>query len=106
MKCRTCGKDSNGFKTNIEFVKHCKECKRATGGSVNETIETSAVSVGDLEEATEQALPEPPQPLSIPLSICPPDLAYLHENRQIFLQVSGRKIGDRFVIEEIKMLRR
>jgi len=43
--------------------------------------------------------------ISIPLTACPPELAYLHENRQYYLTVAGRKIGDRFIIEETKMMR-
>jgi len=46
-----------------------------------------------------------PEVVSIPLSACPPELAYLQENRQMFLQVAGRKIGDRFVIEGTKVVR-
>jgi len=45
------------------------------------------------------------QPVSIPLSACPPELAYLRENFQYFLNVAGRKLGDRFIIEEVKMRR-
>jgi hypothetical protein len=43
--------------------------------------------------------------ISIPLSVCPPELSYLQENRQMFLQVAGRKIGDRFIIEGTKVIR-
>lgn len=43
--------------------------------------------------------------VSIPLSACPPELSYLQENRQMFLRVAGRKIGDRFIIEGTKVVR-
>jgi len=43
--------------------------------------------------------------VSIPLSACPPELSYLQENRQMFLRVAGRKIGDRFIIEGTKVIR-
>jgi hypothetical protein len=43
--------------------------------------------------------------VSIPLSACPPELSYLQENRQMFLQVAGRKIGDRFIVEGTKVVR-
>ena len=43
--------------------------------------------------------------VSIPLSACPPELAYLQENRQMFLRVAGRKLGDRFIVEGTKVVR-
>ena len=43
--------------------------------------------------------------VSIPLSACPPELSYLQENRQMFLRVAGRKIGDRFIVEGTKVVR-
>ena len=43
--------------------------------------------------------------VSIPLSACPPELSYLQENRQMFLRVAGRKLGDRFIIEGTKVVR-
>ncbi|GEM_PF-6546852 len=44
-----------------------------------------------------------PKTVFIPISMCP-DMAYLHENRQYFFRVAGRKLGDRLVVEEVKLL--
>jgi len=43
--------------------------------------------------------------VSIPLSACPPELSYLQENRQMFLRVAGRKLGDSFIVEGTKVVR-
>lgn len=62
---------------------------------------TSAVVVeGNM--AISADIPEPPA--SIPLSICPPELAYMRKG-QLFLQVAGRVDGDRFLIESTKVVR-
>jgi hypothetical protein len=66
------------------------------------------IGVGDPvngESAVDVAIRLLSEPLSLPLSACPPELEYLHENRQYDLHVAGRKLGDRFIVEEIKLRR-
>lgn len=122
MKCRTCGKEEKVFESRVEFIKHCKLCKKGSGLSrlgndtyivsdeVNEPADTpddapdiAGIDCNEVYEAEPADTPD--QPISIPLSSCPPELAYLHENRYMFLQVAGRKMGDRFIIEDVKMRR-
>ena len=47
---------------------------------------------------------QPPAPPSFPAAMCP-DTLILHENRQMFFQVAGRRIEGKIYIEEVKMLR-
>jgi len=57
------------------------------------------------EAEQEQEQEQEQEVVSIPLSACPPELAYLQENRQMFLRVAGRKLGDRFIVEGTKVVR-
>lgn len=125
MKCRTCGKKEEEFESRVEFIKHCKLCKKGPGlirpGNGTYIVVDEAEPVDTPDDAPDVApdiacvdcdevydaepVDTPELPISIPLSVCPPELAYLHENRQMFLRVAGRKMGDKFIIEELKVWR-
>lgn len=47
--------------------------------------------------------PPEPEQASIPVSICPVDIAIRPEGKLDCLTVTGKRIGDRFIIDAVKM---
>ena len=90
VTCPKCGKEIE----KRGLLNHVKYCE----------VEPEQYGYIYVEQLLSRA--QEPQQVSLPLSVCPPELAYLQTNRQLFLQVAGRKLGDKFVVEEVKMLRR
>lgn len=83
INCEFCGKP---FETDNQLRGHQIQCRKK------------------YEAADEQLYKLKPEQPSIPLSICPPELAYMRKG-QLFLRVAGRVDGDRFVIESTKVVR-
>lgn len=113
VTCVKCGKEveKRGY---VQHYRHCKgvidevEPKPESNPEIDRLadflLKRNEYAIGN-ESAVDVAIRLLSAPLSIPLSACPPELAYLRENYQYFLNVAGRKLGDRFVIEEVKMRR-
>lgn len=55
-------------------------------------------------ETLESVSTQPTERPSFPAAMCP-DTLILHENRQMYFQVTGRRIGNVIYVEEVKMLR-
>ena len=90
INCEFCGKE---FETDKQLKGHQISCRKQ-----HQDDGTGSTSPADK--------PEPDYgTVSIPLTICPPELAYMMENRQMFLRIAGRKMGDRFIIEGVKVVR-
>ncbi len=96
--CSKCGKEikPRGLLNHERF---CKGIVEDDGATLTGTGE-------EIEEATEKQVElTGSMPVSIPLSVCPKELAYLKANKQIHLQVAGRKIGDRFFVDTTRLIR-
>lgn len=45
------------------------------------------------------------KPVSLPLNICPPELAIMDPRKQIYLDVAGHVNSERFIVELVKLRR-
>ena len=108
FKCEYC--NTAEFETEKQLKGHQIACRKKYQTKDTLTLPTISPDqfealMEELEESRLLLAQLKDAPVSIPLSACPLELAYLQENRQMFLQVAGRKIGDRFVVEGTKVVR-
>ena len=116
--CRHCGRIM-GDKAVRRHEKVCEKNpnpdsvdlpEEATSQEVTDNNELVQEVLGQEEEQEEDLTQEgepasqPTSPPSFPAAMCP-DTLILHENRQMFFQVAGRRIEGKIYIEEVKMLR-
>ena len=94
--CKTCGVEDTQFTTMGEFLTHCRQCKKGAQAPDQQTA--AAVEV-DPEQGNRS-----PWPLSLPVEVCPGELLLFPEGRQMFLKVTGRRAGDRFVVDGVEMI--
>lgn len=99
INCEFCGKP---FETEQQLRAHKIQCRKKYEAVAQEAaLQAAFDNRPELKELKEKLRPEQP---SIPLSACPPELAYMRKG-QLFLRVAGRVDGDRFLIESTKVVR-
>jgi len=94
--CELCGKE---FETERQLNGHMIQCR--IKHAAQEKDQTPKIAIQSSQSPADYI----DRRVSIPLSVCPHELSYLPENRQMFLRVAGRKSGDRFIVEQTKLIR-
>lgn len=106
--CKTCGIEDTKFATKGEFLAHCKQCKKEQS-ITPDTPELPPATPDEQEQPRELSDEQPrvdacPYPVALPMSACPKELELFPEARQMFLRVTGRRVGEWFVVDRVEMI--
>jgi len=99
FKCEYC--NAAEFETEKQLKGHQIACRKKRHVAEKVEIETPI----DMNACVIIEPYQEPEVASIPLSVCPKEITYLRKGQQLFLQVAGRIVGDRFVVESTKVVR-
>lgn len=95
LKCPVCGRDD--FKAVKGYKTHVKLCGSKVIKSVTKEKSPDIVNYIPDEDLDETRF--------IPIDICPKEIGLFPDRRLMHLVVSGKKMGDMFYIEQVKMMK-